>query len=97
MELSGEMVEKSRTIGEKGLEDKDRRLENTSLKKAELLERLEVKKERLERAEQSKEKFQANLNTTMLLESLLDMVVEEGSEKIKTICVSIAEEVGRRV
>ena len=93
VELSGEMVEKSRIIGERRLEDKDRRLENASLQKAELLERLEVKKERLKRAEQSRKKFHANLNIKMLLESVVDMVVEERSEKIQTICISIAEEV----
>ena len=87
------MADKSMILGEWRLEDKDRRLENASLKKAELLERLEAKKGRLDRAEKGKEKFQAKMNMKMLLESVLDMVIQDGNENIQNVCHSITKEV----
>ena len=49
MKISVEIIEKSTFLADRRLEERNRRLENVSLRKNELLERLEANKERLER------------------------------------------------
>ena len=92
-EISGEIIANSLILADRRLEEKNRRLENSRLRKAELLVKLEGKRERLEKADKCKEGFHVKLTMGLILESVLDNVNEEATKNTKTNCLCITEEV----